>query len=582
MRNFMHLLLPVLLLTGCRVDPAEEIFQDAESLMASAPDSAMRLLEGIDPATLGSRALRARHALLRSQALDKNGIDLRSDSVIAPAAAYYARHGSKRERAYMHYYLGRIRSNAGRVGEAAEAMMAAEKYAEPCGETYLLGLIYNCRANLYYSQYSLEEALQMYDKADSCFRLEGKTVFEGYMAKAKATTYALMKNFPASQAEYEKALNIFDSIGNHQQVCLISSSLAVQMKNHNQLPTSDIKRFLKETYRRHTSGVIPSIDYPIWAGIYLEENKLDSARYFCNRALSISPKTINQRCGIVAVLSEIEEKARNYYNATLQWKENYFLLDSISRYEKENLIQRIEERYENKELHHRNQMLHLRNRSYIYIGALIMTLLIGIFTRILRRRQEIIRKQREEVNQRQAYIEALNENFETVKGLYEELLKNTDSRSEEEAKVLKSVEKRLNGMKDLLNVAYSVGCSPQILYKKFKDYATGMKKEEDAFSDLRHVLNRRYNGFIDHFLQLHPKLTSTEKNWIYMLLYGFSSDSIRFIYGHENPATYYSRKYKLRRKVGVPSKVGEKFEAQLAQMAKEFKAAKEKESASCK
>lgn len=571
-KSILCFLLVTLSLTGCRsTRQTSTLFDDIESLMASAPDSTLCLLRSIDPDTLGSRACRARHALLHAQALDKNGIDLKSDSVIAPAAAYYARRGSKRDKAYTNYYLGRIRNNAGQIGEAVELMQAAEKYAAPIGETYLLGLIYNCRANLYYSQYSLDEALEMYDKADSCFRLEGKIVFAGYMAKAKATTYAIMKKYTASQIEYNKALNIFDSIGNQLQVCLITSSLATQMKYHNDIPSSTIKQFLSNSYSKHTVGIVPSIDYPIWAWIYLKEKKIDSARYYINRAKQEKWSSYDRQCGLLTLACHIEEVANNYKTASKYWQEAYSLLDSISRHEKENLIQRIEQRYENKELQHHNEVLRLRNRSFVSIGALILTILLSTFILILRRRQEIILRQKEESERRQAYIDALTENYEALKGRYEEFLEDANSRSEEDANLMKAIEKRLTDMKRLLGIAYSGGCNPQIFYNAFKEYATGMNNDEHAFSDLRYVINKRYNGIVDYLRKVHPKLTSSELNMLCMLLYGFSFDCIRLVFNHDNIDSIYSRRNKLREKLGLPPGNGSKIEKYLFKIAEELK-----------
>lgn len=571
-RSILCFLLVTLSLTGCRsTRQTSTLFDDIESLMASAPDSALCLLRSIDPDTLGSRACRARHALLHAQALDKNGIDLKSDSVIAPAAAYYARRGSKRDKAYTNYYLGRIRNNAGQIGEAVELMQAAEKYAAPIGETYLLGLIYNCRANLYYSQYSLDEALEMYDKADSCFRLEGKIVFAGYMAKAKATTYAIMQNFTASQREYRKALTIFDSTGNNRQVCLISSSMAYQMRNDDRISTDSIKNFLHKTYAHNTAGIIPPNDYPVWADIYYRENKIDSARYFCNLISKNKLNSADQQCALHILRSQIEEASGNYQYSSSNWKKAYSLLDSISRYEKENLIQRIEQRYENKELQHHNEVLRLRNRSFVSIGALILTILLSTFILILRRRQEIILRQKEESERRQAYIDALTENYEALKGRYEEFLEDANSRSEEDANLMKAIEKRLTDMKRLLGIAYSGGCNPQIFYNAFKEYATGMNNDEHAFSDLRYVINKRYNGIVDYLRKVHPKLTSSELNMLCMLLYGFSFDCIRLVFNHDNIDSIYSRRNKLREKLGLPPGNGSKIEKYLFKIAEELK-----------
>ncbi|WP_418981629.1 hypothetical protein [Alistipes sp.] len=577
MKKLISFILLVLLLqTGCGPDRTRDLFQDAETLMASAPDSALRLVESIDPAALRSWALRARHALLRSQALDKNGIDLRSDSVIAPAVAYYTRHGSKRDKAYMYYYLGRIRNNAGQVGEAAEAMKAAEKYARPIGETYLLGLIYNCQANLYFSQYSLKEALSMCEKADSCFRLKGKVVFSGYMLQAKAKTYALMQDYQASQKEYLKALKIFDSINNRNQVCLISSSIAYQMKHDKEISTDSIKHFLHNIYARHTSGIIPNIDYPIWADIYSRENKIDSARHYYKLIDKKQLRSADHECALHALLGRLEKTSGNFLDASMHWEKAYSLLDSITRYEKENLIQRIEQRYENKELQHRNEVLHLRNRSYIYFGALILTVLLSGFVLLLRRRQEIIHRQEEESKKREAYLEALNENYEALQARYDEFMKSADSRSEAEENLMKAVEKRLTDMKRLLGIAYTGNCNPQVFYNAFKEYATSLKKDEHAFTDLRYIINKRYDGIVDYLIQRFPKLTNSEVNMLCMLLYGFPYNCIRLIFNHDNTDSLYSRRNKLREKLGLPPGTGKKIEKYLFQWAEELKAEKEK------
>lgn len=59
--------------------PIREIFRDAHSRIDLHPDSALLVLKTLDPKKLRRRALRARYALLYSQALDNSRVDLRSD-----------------------------------------------------------------------------------------------------------------------------------------------------------------------------------------------------------------------------------------------------------------------------------------------------------------------------------------------------------------------------------------------------------------------------------------------------------------------------------------------------------------------
>ncbi|MBQ5750256.1 MAG: tetratricopeptide repeat protein, partial [Bacteroidaceae bacterium] len=83
-------LVAALLFVACRTDNTSiQLLDQAETLMNVAPDTALALLDSIDSHRLG-RADNARYALLRSQALDKNYIDITNDSLISIAVDYYA------------------------------------------------------------------------------------------------------------------------------------------------------------------------------------------------------------------------------------------------------------------------------------------------------------------------------------------------------------------------------------------------------------------------------------------------------------------------------------------------------------
>ena len=58
------------------------VLEDVDSFIEARPDSALAVLEGIEKSELTSKELEAKYALLLSQALDKNYIDLQSDSRI--------------------------------------------------------------------------------------------------------------------------------------------------------------------------------------------------------------------------------------------------------------------------------------------------------------------------------------------------------------------------------------------------------------------------------------------------------------------------------------------------------------------
>lgn len=71
------------------VSPVAKILDQAETTLATAPDSAFVALDSLDRSLLNTPELRARHALLYSQALEKCGIEVYHDSIIGIALQYY-------------------------------------------------------------------------------------------------------------------------------------------------------------------------------------------------------------------------------------------------------------------------------------------------------------------------------------------------------------------------------------------------------------------------------------------------------------------------------------------------------------
>ena len=70
--------------------PVARLLDQSERSLEAAPDSAFVSIDSMDRSLLNSPELRARHALLYSQALEKCGIEVYDDSIIHIAIDYYA------------------------------------------------------------------------------------------------------------------------------------------------------------------------------------------------------------------------------------------------------------------------------------------------------------------------------------------------------------------------------------------------------------------------------------------------------------------------------------------------------------
>ncbi|WP_129588287.1 hypothetical protein [Bacteroides zoogleoformans] len=86
----------------------DAMLAQADSLLNSYPDSALRILQGIPAGNLKTEADIAYHALLLTQARDKNYITQTDDSLIRIAVQYYDAHKHDEMQARAYYCWGSI------------------------------------------------------------------------------------------------------------------------------------------------------------------------------------------------------------------------------------------------------------------------------------------------------------------------------------------------------------------------------------------------------------------------------------------------------------------------------------------
>ena len=145
------------------------LLEDVDSYIEARPGSALAVLEGIDKDQLNTREVEAKYALLMSMALDKNYIDLQSDSIIAPAVRYYENHGTPDERLLTCYYLGVINLNAGDRELAMENYIKAENYVSESKDYGAIARLYTAKMSLYKYSYDFVNALNQEEIASSYF-----------------------------------------------------------------------------------------------------------------------------------------------------------------------------------------------------------------------------------------------------------------------------------------------------------------------------------------------------------------------------------------------------------------------------
>ena len=129
--NYIFGIILVLCLWSCgHTSSAYLLLDRAEMNLESHPDSAFVALDSLDRSLLDTPELRARHALLYSQALERCGIELYNDSIINVALDYYVSVGDSENVRKARACLDKIAENARSLASSDTLRMQNSKIIE--------------------------------------------------------------------------------------------------------------------------------------------------------------------------------------------------------------------------------------------------------------------------------------------------------------------------------------------------------------------------------------------------------------------------------------------------------------------
>lgn len=563
----------IVTMTGCcNNNSINATLTRADTLLERDSDSAFILLSSLKSKEIILPALKAKHSLLYSIAIDKNYIDLKSDSVINYAVKYYKRKGNNLQKAQAYYYQGRIHHNAGNPEEAIKCLIEAETYALKTSDHYLCGLIYNTLGNMHYSQECFTEAISMYYLSGKYFEKAGALHKKANAFSYVGKTYDLLNDSCSARHYYEMSKAIYIKQQNRSGVLRMNSGIALLMKNNS----GEAASLLTEGYKTHNGNKIPVNDYPIWATIHLKAGNLKEARQFALHALNQELSTLRKKAGLYIFLRDIEEKLGNYKQA-YEYNKLYNAYNArASKEESAHGIQKIKEKYENEKLHIAHINLQKESRYTLIIYTLLI-LLLSASSFFLIQRQRSKRKHMQENLERElsdskVYLETIKENLAMLEDKYNLLEAESKKYNHPGGIFLKAFENRLDQMKNVLDVAYTSESNPKHFYKKFLEYTNAGARAEDAFGDLQYIVNAKYDGIIDHIRKSFPTLSKADINFFSMLCFGFTPNAIRLIYGHTNLDSVFTKRKKLRDKLNVPASM--QIETYIKKLKKELEGKK--------
>lgn len=180
---------------GCdRHSGVSEKLDLAESLMDSRPDSALSILNAVNVETLSGKKDKARYALIKSMALDKNYIDTTSFDVLKPAIDYFLRKGkgTADEKLRTCYYQGRIYQNRENNDSAMQSFMRGREFYGQASDTMTMANLLVAQGAILYPTYKFDDVIKVNLEAAELFRKSGRHDYE-FLSIANVMDCSILK-----------------------------------------------------------------------------------------------------------------------------------------------------------------------------------------------------------------------------------------------------------------------------------------------------------------------------------------------------------------------------------------------------
>lgn len=118
---------------------------------------------------------------------------------------------------------------------------------------------------------------------------------------------------------------------------------------------------------------------------------------------------------------------------------------------------------------------------------------------------------------------------------------------------------------DIMNAAAASGLDGSVLYKRIRSYFDGGGADWSFGEGSKALANELYGGFSDYLEETYPSLSQSEIRMCCLLVLGANQSCISLSCGYEHHVTFYNKRTKIRRKMGLDS--SESFEEHLSRLA---------------
>ena len=504
----------------------------AESQMQTYPDSALTTIMSVDRRQLRTPKDRARHALIYSQALDKNYIDVANDSLTRIAVNYYDRYGPARERITAKFYHGRVLRNSGEYIKAMLAFLDAEQDIETTGDNYIAGLIYTQMGDIYKHYCDYTKSFEAYSKSRDHYEKAGLIQHRNYalldMGTACLNTHDTeigIQTLKTALTEAEKCSDstliklclcelmiLYDS--NSEYIKALETANTLLLNFNNYLYNTDVIGCIAHVYSANNlqHNAVKYLEY----GWKLAKNTIDSTTMYYHSA-------------------RVNIQQHNYKQAYIDYNNSIELQINLL---KESLRQPIISAQKDY-FRQKSERNHQRYTISKIVASTIAAFGIAISLAIVKYMRYRIRLKNEEINR---YMATVNELQSTIRQhgdmapLLERLLKD-----------------RLQLIDELGNMYYeqpNTRKQQEHIYCKVKSVIDDLSNNKTTLDELEDIVNKCRDNKMARLRKDMPELTEKDFKLACYLFAGFSNRIICIFTG-DSIENVYKRKSRLKAKIAA-------------------------------
>lgn len=509
------------------------ILEGIESYIHERPDSALAVLESIDPAKLRSPRLRAEYSLWYTAALDKNYIDTTDLEVIRPAYEYYSRHGRPVDKMRANYYRGCIYVHRHDDVDAMHYYMLALEDSSKVEDNHYKELVNSAISDIFSRDFNHDQEVKYALDAIRYARLaenaKGEWIITGHLASA----YLNARMWDDS----EKTFEVFFA-----------------------MPVYDTLLYCRRRISYAKELLLRPEPEPIKCLAVLEE-----VSNLCPRAMTIEAYCLyasaNQELGNDSVADDVltqlmavgvQQEVVKYWRCNIRkdqgrYKEAFEDLTQSVLYQdsvvlavlKQSLVksQRDYNHAQSMVLKKENEIVKYRN----WVVIALLLLVLGAFMALYFRRKAVLNRRIEEVS-------ALNAESKQMLALQKSETESTLlSLRKQFADMFKAQFKSLND----LCAAY---LSPVKKDRKDKVYAAAMSQldmiinDTDSHDKFMLQVNASLNGIMDKLRADLPNHDEHDFRFLAYVIVGFDAKTISSLTGY-SVGTVYTKKNRLKKEI---------------------------------